>query len=153
MCIPLIIRLTPHKLRAELKNRPGVKGAGAWPEDQRLHRGRRLGRRRYQEVVYSSSHTTHTTQAELCCFLCLGSDQLRLSASFFYSSYHTTPTTQAKLCSSSGQQAREQKRSAGRQLGGGDDDFDYYKVSLRRCSLCVRVCGLFCCRVRVRVTC
>jgi len=27
--------------------------------------------------------------------------------------------------SSSGQQAREQKRSAGRQLGGGDDDFDY----------------------------
>jgi len=27
--------------------------------------------------------------------------------------------------SSSGQQAREQKRSAGRQLGVGDDDFDY----------------------------
>ena len=27
--------------------------------------------------------------------------------------------------SSGGQQAREQKRSAGRQLGGGDDDFDY----------------------------
>jgi len=53
--------------------------------------------------------------------------------------------------SSSGQQAREQKRSAGRQLGGGDDDFDY--VPLRRCSLCVRVSGLFCCRVRVRVTC
>ena len=26
---------------------------------------------------------------------------------------------------SSGQQAREQKRSAGRQLGCGDDDFDY----------------------------
>jgi len=59
--------------------------------------------------------------------------------------------------SSGGQQAREQKRSAGRQLGGVDDDFDYY-ASLRRCSLCVRVSGLFrcrvfCCRVRVRVTC
>ena len=27
--------------------------------------------------------------------------------------------------SSSGQQAREQKRSAGRKLGGGDDDLDY----------------------------
>jgi len=26
-------------------------------------------------------------------------------------------------------------------------------LSLRRCSLCVRVSGLFCCRVRVRVTC
>jgi len=37
-------------------------------------------------------------------------------------------------------------------LGGGDDDFDYY-ASLRRCSLCVGVSGLFCCRMRVRVTC
>ena len=46
----------------------------------------------------------------------------------------------------------EQKRSAGRQLGGGDDDFDFY-VSLRCCSLRVRVSGLFCCRVRVRATC
>jgi len=46
----------------------------------------------------------------------------------------------------------EQKRSAGRQLGGGDDDFDY-EASLRRCSLCIRVSGFFCCRVRVRVTC
>ena len=45
--------------------------------------------------------------------------------------------------SSSGQQAREQKRSAGRQLGGGDDDVDY-EMSLRCCSLCVRVSGLFC---------
>ena len=54
--------------------------------------------------------------------------------------------------SSSAQQAREHKRSAGRQLRGGDNDFDY-EASLRRCSLCVRVSGLFCCRVRVRVTC
>jgi len=36
-------------------------------------------------------------------------------------------------------------------LGGGDD-FDY-QASLPRCSLRVRVSGLFCCRVRVRVTC
>jgi len=28
--------------------------------------------------------------------------------------------------------------------GGGDDDLDYY-ASLRRCSLCVRVSGVFCC--------
>ena len=27
------------------------------------------------------------------------------------------------------------------------------RCSLRRCSLCVRVRGLFCCRVRVRLTC
>jgi len=37
-------------------------------------------------------------------------------------------------------------------LGGGDDDFDY-EASLRRCSLCVRVSGLLCGRVRVRVSC
>jgi len=28
-----IIQLTPHKLSAKLKNRPGAKGASAWPED------------------------------------------------------------------------------------------------------------------------
>jgi len=33
-------------------------------------------------------------------------------------------------------------------LGGGDDDFDC-EASLRRCSLCVCVSGLFCCRVLV----
>ena len=42
-------------------------------------------------------------------------------------------------------------------LGGSDDDFDY-SASLHRCSLCVRVRGwfygrVFCCCVRVRVTC
>ena len=42
-------------------------------------------------------------------------------------------------------------------LEGGEDDFDY-SASLCRCSLCARVSGLFCCRVfccrvRVRVTC
>jgi len=36
-----IIQLTPRKLSAELENRPGAIGASAWPEDQRLHRGRR----------------------------------------------------------------------------------------------------------------
>jgi len=55
-----IIQLTPQKLSAELKNRPGAKGASAWPEDQRLHRRRRPGRRRYQEVP-----------------LCIGALQLR----------------------------------------------------------------------------
>jgi len=63
-----------------------------------------------------------------------------------------TPVLRLTGQRSSGQQTREQKRSAGRQLGGGDDDFDY-EASLRRCSLCVRVSGLFCYRVRVRVTC
>jgi len=38
----------------------------------------------------------------------------------------------------------------------GDDDFDYEyqrRCAVARSSLCVRVSGLFCCRVRVRVTC
>jgi len=46
-----IIQLTPQKLSAELKNRHDVKVASAWPEDQSLHRRRRPGRRRYQEVI------------------------------------------------------------------------------------------------------
>jgi len=50
MYILHIIQLTPQKLSAELKNRPGGKGASAWPEDQRMHRKRRPRRRRYQEV-------------------------------------------------------------------------------------------------------
>jgi len=44
-----IMQLAPQKLSAELKNRPGAEGAGAWPEDQRLQGRRRAGRRRYQE--------------------------------------------------------------------------------------------------------
>jgi len=40
------IQLTPRKLSAERKNRSGAKGASAWPEDQKKHRGRRPGRRR-----------------------------------------------------------------------------------------------------------
>jgi len=43
-------------------------------------------------------------------------------------------------------------RSDAKGLRDNHDDFDYY-ASLCRCSLCVRVSGLFCCRVRVRVTC
>jgi len=31
-----IMQLAPHTLSAELKNRHGAKGAGAWPEDQTL---------------------------------------------------------------------------------------------------------------------
>jgi len=45
------IQFTPQQLSAELKNRPGVKGAIVWPEDQRLRRRRKAGRRRYQEVL------------------------------------------------------------------------------------------------------
>jgi len=43
MYISHIIQRTPHKLSAGRKNRPGVKGPSAWPEDQRLHRRRRPG--------------------------------------------------------------------------------------------------------------
>jgi len=39
--------------------------------------------------------------------------------------YSTSRSLGEVASSSSGQQAREQKRSAGRQLGVGDDDFDY----------------------------
>ena len=45
------IQLTPQKLSAWRKNHPGAPGAGVWPEDQVLHRGREHGRRRYQEVL------------------------------------------------------------------------------------------------------
>ena len=45
------IQLTPQKLSAWRKNHPGAPGAGVWPEDQVLHRGRKPGRRRYQEVL------------------------------------------------------------------------------------------------------
>jgi len=44
------IQLTQQKLSAARKNLPGATGAGEWPQDQRLHRGRRLGCRRYKEV-------------------------------------------------------------------------------------------------------
>ena len=50
-------------------------------------------------------------------------------ASFIFSSQSQSPCTSRSLgelaSSSSGQQAQEQKRSAGRQLGVGVDDFDY----------------------------
>ena len=36
-----IIQLTPQKLSAWRKNHPGAPGAGVWPEDQVLHRGRK----------------------------------------------------------------------------------------------------------------
>jgi len=45
------IQLTAQKLSAARKNLPGATGAGEWPEDHKLHRGRRPGRRRYQEVL------------------------------------------------------------------------------------------------------
>ena len=45
------IQLTPQKLSAWRKNHPGAPGAGVWPEDQVLHRGRNPGRRRYKEVL------------------------------------------------------------------------------------------------------
>jgi len=41
-----IIPLTPTKLSAGRKNRTGAKGASAWPDDQKRHRGRRPSRRR-----------------------------------------------------------------------------------------------------------
>jgi len=50
-CISHIIQLTPQKLSVARENLPGATGAGVWPEDQKLHRGRRPGRRRYQEVL------------------------------------------------------------------------------------------------------
>jgi len=35
------IQLTPQKLSAGRKNYPGAPGAGVWPEDQVMHRGRK----------------------------------------------------------------------------------------------------------------
>ena len=46
-----IIQPTPRKLSPEHKNSPDAKAAGAWPNEQRMRRRRRLGRRRYQEVL------------------------------------------------------------------------------------------------------
>jgi len=46
-----VIQRTPQKLSAELKNRLCAEGASAWPADQKRHRGRRPGRRRYREVL------------------------------------------------------------------------------------------------------
>jgi len=45
------IQLTPQNPSAWRKNHPGAPGAGVRPEDQVLHRGRKPGRRRYQEVL------------------------------------------------------------------------------------------------------
>jgi len=68
-----IIQLTPQKLSAERKNRSGAKGASAWPEDQKRHRGRRPGCRRYREVLvfflsfksYNSHHKSWAQSGEI----------------------------------------------------------------------------------------
>ena len=45
------IQLTPQKLSAGGENLPGAPGPGKRPDDQKMHRGRRPDRHRYQEVL------------------------------------------------------------------------------------------------------
>ena len=82
---PLVLELTPHKLSAERiclrssyhtthttpaerRAEQGRRPSARWTDDQRLHQ-RRSSRPppvsgRFYCLFYSSSHTTHTTQAE-----------------------------------------------------------------------------------------
>jgi len=53
-----------------------------------------------------------------------GSEVAKLRVEYIFKSPCTSRSLGEVASSSGGQQAREQKRSAGRQLGGGDDGFD-----------------------------